>query len=121
MADPNPLPVIGEAERTPLVEWLLARIEQLFEEQRRQAEFVQQLRDAGFTGKFASADGTKDPEFVKQAGSSSKDAVLSCPCGPAGAAFSDEYTKKFGQDLGKRNKAAHIWSTRTINWHVPIS
>jgi hypothetical protein len=45
MADPNPLPVIGEAERTPLVEILLARIERLLEEQRRQAELVQQLRD----------------------------------------------------------------------------
>jgi branched-chain amino acid transport system substrate-binding protein len=64
------------------------------------APFVQQLRDAGYTGKFASADGTKDPEFVKQAGSSAKDAVLSCPCGPASAAFSDEYTKKFGQAPG---------------------
>ena len=64
------------------------------------APFVQQLRDAGFTGRFVSADGTKDPEFVKQAGQSSKDAVLSCPCGPASAAFSDEYTKKFGQAPG---------------------
>ena len=64
------------------------------------APFVQQLRDAGYTGKFASADGTKDPEFVKQAGSSSKDAVLACPCGPASAAFADEYTKKFGQAPG---------------------
>jgi branched-chain amino acid transport system substrate-binding protein len=64
------------------------------------APFVQQLRDAGFTGRFVSADGTKDPEFVKQAGQSSKDAVLSCPCGPAGEAFSDEYTKKFGQAPG---------------------
>lgn len=64
------------------------------------APFVQQLRDAGFTGKFASADGTKDPEFVKQAGSASKDAVLSCPCGPATGAFADEYTKKFSQAPG---------------------
>jgi len=64
------------------------------------APFVQQLRDAGFTGKFASADGTKDPEFVKQAGSASKDAVLSCPCGPATGPFADEYTKKFGQGPG---------------------
>ena len=64
------------------------------------APFVQQLRDAGFTGKFASADGTKDPEFVKQAGSASKDAVLSCPCGPATGAFADEYTKKFNQGPG---------------------
>jgi hypothetical protein len=35
----------GEAERTPLVEVLLARIEQLLEEQRRQAELIGQLRD----------------------------------------------------------------------------
>jgi len=64
------------------------------------APFVQQLRDGGFTGKFVSADGTKDPEFVKQAGSASKDALLSCPCGPASAAFADEYTKKFNQAPG---------------------
>ncbi len=64
------------------------------------APFVQQLRDAGFTGKFVSADGTKDPEFVKQAGNSAKDAVLSCPCGPASAAFADEYTKKFNAAPG---------------------
>ena len=64
------------------------------------APFVQQLRDADFTGRFVSADGTKDPEFVKQAGQSSKDAVLSCPCGPATKAFADEYTKAFGQAPG---------------------
>jgi hypothetical protein len=33
MADPNPLPVLDEAERSPLVEVLPARIEQLLEEQ----------------------------------------------------------------------------------------
>lgn len=64
------------------------------------APFVQQLRDGGFTGKFVSADGTKDPEFVKQAGQASKDAVLSCPCGPATGTFADEYTKKFSQGPG---------------------
>ncbi|MEX0581552.1 MAG: branched-chain amino acid ABC transporter substrate-binding protein [Mycobacterium sp.] len=64
------------------------------------APFVQQLRDAGFAGRFVSADGTKDPEFVKQAGESSRDAVLSCPCGPASAAFAAEYTAKFDQAPG---------------------
>ena len=64
------------------------------------APFVQQLRDAEFSGRFVSADGTKDPEFVKQAGSSAKDSVLSCPCGPASPEFADEYTKKFGQAPG---------------------
>ncbi len=64
------------------------------------APFVQQLRDAGFAGKFVSADGTKDPEFIKQAGNAAKDALLSCPCGPATGAFADEYTKKFDQAPG---------------------
>lgn len=64
------------------------------------APFVQQLRDAGFAGRFVSADGTKDPEFVKQAGESSRGAVLSCPCGPASAAFAAEYTAKFDQAPG---------------------
>lgn len=64
------------------------------------APFVQQLRDGGYTGKFVSADGTKDPEFVKQAGQSSKDAILSCPCGPPTGTFADEYAKKFGQPAG---------------------
>ena len=31
------------------------------------APLIQQLKDGGFTGTFVSADGTKDPEFVKQA------------------------------------------------------
>ncbi|MGE2719862.1 branched-chain amino acid ABC transporter substrate-binding protein [Mycolicibacterium celeriflavum] len=64
------------------------------------APFVQQLRDGGYQGTFASADGTKDPEFVKQAGDAAKDAVLSCPCGPATGSFADEYTKKFNQEPG---------------------
>ena len=55
------------------------------------APFVQQLRDGGFTGTFASADGTKDPEFVKQAGQSAKDAILSCPCSPATGDFAKNY------------------------------
>lgn len=64
------------------------------------APFVQQLKDGGVTAGFVSADGTKDPEFVKQAGESAKDSLLSCPCGPATGAFADEYSKKFGQDPG---------------------
>ena len=64
------------------------------------APFVQQLRDGGFSGKFVAGDGVKDPEFVKQSGAASKDALLSCPCGPATGTFADEYTKKFTQDPG---------------------
>jgi len=64
------------------------------------APFVQQLRDGGVTATFIAGDGTKDPEFVKQAGEASKDALLSCPCGPASKSFADEYTNKFKQEPG---------------------
>ena len=64
------------------------------------APFVQQLKDGGVTATFISADGTKDPEFVKQAGESSKGSLLSCPCGPATAEFAEEYKQKFNQDPG---------------------
>ena len=64
------------------------------------APLVQQLKDGGVTAAFVSGDGTKDPEFVKQAGEASKDAILSCPCGPATGTFADEYTKKFNQEPG---------------------
>ncbi len=57
-------------------------------------------RTAASKATFVSADGTKDPEFVKQAGEASKDAILSCPCGPATGAFAEEYTKKFDQEPG---------------------
>ncbi|OBI84307.1 branched-chain amino acid ABC transporter substrate-binding protein [Mycobacterium sp. E740] len=64
------------------------------------APFAQQLKDGGYTGKFVSADGTKDPEFVKQAGDAAKDAILSCPCTPAPPKFADEYKKAFNADPG---------------------
>ena len=45
MPDRKQLPSIAEAQRTPLVEQLLEQIEELLEENRRQAERIQQLRD----------------------------------------------------------------------------
>jgi branched-chain amino acid transport system substrate-binding protein len=64
------------------------------------APFVQQLRDGGVAATFIAGDGTKDPQFVKQAGEASKGALLSCPCGPATTAFADEYINKFKQEPG---------------------
>jgi branched-chain amino acid transport system substrate-binding protein len=64
------------------------------------APFVRQLKDGGVTATFVSADGTKDPEFVAQAGAASKDAVLVCPCSPATNAFGQAYKKAFGQEPG---------------------
>jgi hypothetical protein len=45
MSDHDRLPSIAEAQRTPLVEQLLEQIEQVLEENHRQAERIQQLRD----------------------------------------------------------------------------
>lgn len=59
------------------------------------APFVQQLRDAGYTGPFVSGDGVNDPQFVSQAGQASAGAILTCPCGPAPDAFAGEYQTAF--------------------------
>jgi branched-chain amino acid transport system substrate-binding protein len=64
------------------------------------APLVQQLKDGGVTATFVSADGTKDPQFVSQAGEASKDAILSCPCGPATGTFAEEYKAKFNAEAG---------------------
>lgn len=55
------------------------------------APLVQQLRDGGVEATFVSGDGTNDPQFVTQAGESSKDALLTCPCSPAPADFAEQY------------------------------
>ena len=64
------------------------------------APLTQQLKDGGFAGQFVTGDGVKDPEYVKQAGSSAQDALISCPCGPATGNFADEYNRKFNQEAG---------------------
>ncbi len=75
------------------------------------ALLLQQLREAGYTGLFAGPDGLKDPQFVKAAGQSAKDAVLSCPCGPATGQFVEEYTGKFGQPPGTYSVEAYDAAT----------
>lgn len=64
------------------------------------APFVSQLRSAGVTAAFVSGDGTNDPQFVSQAGDASKDAYLTCPCGPAPEAFATKYKAAVGADPG---------------------
>lgn len=75
------------------------------------ALLLQALREAGFTGLFAGPDGIKDPQFVKAAGQAAKDAVLSCPCGPASGAFAETYTEKFGQPPGTYSVEAYDLAT----------
>lgn len=64
------------------------------------APLVQQLKDGGVTATFVSADGTKDQQFVDQAGEAAKDTLLSCPCGPATGTFADDYRQKFNAEPG---------------------
>ncbi|PJI90968.1 branched-chain amino acid ABC transporter substrate-binding protein [Luteimicrobium subarcticum] len=64
------------------------------------APFVSQLRSSGVTLPFISDDGTNDPEFVKQAGDASKDAYLTCPCGPAPSDFATKYQASAGKAPG---------------------
>ncbi|MFC4123375.1 branched-chain amino acid ABC transporter substrate-binding protein [Nocardia rhizosphaerae] len=64
------------------------------------APFVQQLRSGGVTAAFVSADGSNDPEFVRQAGSSSEGTLLSCPCSPAPEEFATAYKALNGQAPG---------------------
>jgi branched-chain amino acid transport system substrate-binding protein len=64
------------------------------------APFVQQLRDAGVTAVFVSADGVNDPQFVEQAGGAAEGAILSCPCGPAPDEYAATYEELNGQAPG---------------------
>jgi branched-chain amino acid transport system substrate-binding protein len=75
------------------------------------APFAQQLRSGGVTAAFVSGDGTNDPQFVKQAGSASKDAYLSCPCGPAPDKFASDYKAMFNQESGVYSVEAYDLAT----------
>ncbi len=76
MPTPIQLPDIPDAERTPVVEQLVALIERLAEETHRQAETIQQLRDeiavlkgekAKPTFKPSGMEGQRDPEAKTEA------------------------------------------------------
>ncbi len=61
-----------------------------------------QLRAGGWDGTFVSGDGAKDPGFVESAGgaANAEGAVLTCPCAPASAEFTDKYKALNGQAPG---------------------
>ena len=75
------------------------------------APFASQLKESGVDAAFVSADGTNDPEFVKQAGSAAKDAYLSCPCGPAPEQFATDYQAKFNVAPGVYSVEAYDLAT----------
>ncbi|KZM73644.1 branched chain amino acid ABC transporter substrate-binding protein [Nocardia terpenica] len=75
------------------------------------APLVQQLRSAGVKAAFVSGDGSNDPQFLKQAGDSAKDALLSCPCGPAPDTFETAYKALNGQESGVYSVEAYDLAT----------
>lgn len=69
------------------------------------ALFTKAVRTAGFTGNIISGDGSKDPHFIQQAGASSANAYLTCPCGPTASSaaaqkFATDYKAKYNVDPG---------------------
>ncbi|NEW41558.1 branched-chain amino acid ABC transporter substrate-binding protein [Nocardia cyriacigeorgica] len=75
------------------------------------APLAQQLKSGGVDATFVSADGSNDPQFVSQAGSSATGAVLSCPCGPAPEEFTTEYEALNGQAPGVYSVEAYDLAT----------
>ncbi|WP_231390320.1 branched-chain amino acid ABC transporter substrate-binding protein [Nocardia sp. CNY236] len=75
------------------------------------APLIEQLKSGGFEGDFVSGDGSNDPEFVKQAGTSAEGATLSCPCGPAPAEFASAYQELTGQAPGIYSVEAYDLAT----------
>lgn len=64
--------------------------------------FVKQLRAAGYTGFVVTADGVKDPEFIKAAGEAAEGTLITCPCVPGEnlTEFAKAYSGKFDTDPG---------------------
>jgi branched-chain amino acid transport system substrate-binding protein len=58
---------------------------------------AKQLKAGGWQGTFASGDGALDPGFIEGAGASAAEgAVLTCPCAPADASFTEKYKQISG-------------------------
>jgi branched-chain amino acid transport system substrate-binding protein len=62
------------------------------------APLDQQLVTKGYKGTFLGPDGVKDPQFIKQAGSASSNALFTCPCVPGELvkSFADGYKSVSG-------------------------
>ena len=53
---------------------------------------AKQLKAGGWKGTFLSGDGTLDPGFIEGAGASAANgSILTCPCAPADASFTEKY------------------------------
>ncbi|RDI65454.1 amino acid/amide ABC transporter substrate-binding protein (HAAT family) [Nocardia pseudobrasiliensis] len=75
------------------------------------APFAAQLKSGGVKATFVGPDGVNDPQFLAQAGSAAKGAVLSCPCGPAPDQFEKDYQALNGQKSGVYSVEAYDLAT----------
>lgn len=66
------------------------------------APLNQQLVSKGFEGLFIGPDGTKDQNFIKQAGDASENAYFTCPCvaGESMPEFAEAYEANGGEAAG---------------------
>lgn len=108
MPDLQQLPNIAEAQRSPLVEQLLVQLEYLLEENRRQAEIIQQMRD-----EIAVLKGQKAKPKFKPSGMETQTE----PDGDAdGSAADDKDDGREGKRAGssKRSKTQQLTIHETI-------
>jgi branched-chain amino acid transport system substrate-binding protein len=52
---------------------------------------AKQLKAGGWKGTFLSGDGVLDKGFIESAGGAANGAILTCPCAPADASFTEKY------------------------------
>ncbi|WP_223884843.1 protein kinase domain-containing protein [Nocardia colli] len=75
------------------------------------AALLQELRRAGITVPFVSAESTVTPDFVARAGNSAQGAIVSCSCGPVVNQFAGEYQALNGRAPGPSSVEAYDLTT----------
>ncbi len=105
------LPELSESERTPLVDTLLGLIEQLVEENSRQAETIQQLRD-----EIAHLKGEKGKPKFKPSGMNEKAGTDSDSDDDddAGSDSTDTEKKRPGSQKRRKKKTLPIHETQIV-------
>ncbi|WP_433661020.1 protein kinase domain-containing protein [Nocardia sp. CA-128927] len=115
-ADPNCAANIGKDDRdftTVTTDIAVAKPDAIFYSGFYEAAAVllKQLRQAGITAPFVSAESTVTPDFIAQAGDSSAAALVSCSCGPVVTQFASDYQALNGHAPGPSSVEAYDLTT----------